>query len=133
MLKLLTRLLPFAAEMLSSSDARRHRRITTAVHDEGGKILLQVLHAGRYAYHPLSVSASSIKAPINPFRPRMLRDVEGTISDFVRCSELAREAGYDGAMSIEHEDLARAPLEGVTQSVALLRRVITSAARSLGQ
>ena len=50
-------LLPFAAEMLSSSDARRHRRITTAVHAEGGKILLQVLHAGRYAYHPLSVSA----------------------------------------------------------------------------
>ncbi|MUL75556.1 NADPH-dependent 2,4-dienoyl-CoA reductase [Mycolicibacterium sp. CBMA 226] len=89
-------LLPFAAEMLSSSDARRHRRITTAVHAEGGKILLQVLHAGRYAYHPLSVSASSIKAPINPFRPRALRDVEGTINDFVRCALLAREAGYDG-------------------------------------
>ena len=89
-------LLPFAAEMLSSSDARRHRRITTAVHAEGGKILLQVLHAGRYAYHPLSVSASSIKAPINPFRPRALRDVEGTIGDFVRCALLAREAGYDG-------------------------------------
>ena len=77
-------LLPFAAEMLSSSDARRHRRITGAVHDEGAKILMQVLHAGRYAYHPLSVSASSIKAPINPFRPRRLRDVEGTIDDFVR-------------------------------------------------
>ena len=76
-------LLPFAAQMLSSSDARRHRRITAAVHDEGGKILLQILHAGRYAYHPLSVSASSIKAPINPFRPRALRDVEGTIDDFV--------------------------------------------------
>ena len=89
-------LLPFAAEMLSSSDARRHRRITGAVHDEGGKILLQVLHAGRYAYHPLSVSASSIKAPINPFRPRRLRDVEGTIADFARCAVLAREAGYDG-------------------------------------
>jgi len=89
-------LLPFAAEMLSSSDARRHRRITAAVHDEGGKILLQILHAGRYAYHPLSVSASSIKAPINPFRPRRLRNVEGTIDDFVRCALLAREAGYDG-------------------------------------
>ncbi|MCP9270824.1 NADPH-dependent 2,4-dienoyl-CoA reductase [Mycolicibacterium arenosum] len=89
-------LLPFAAEMLSSSDARRHRRITRAVHDEGGKILLQILHAGRYAYHPMSVSASSIKAPINPFRPRRLRDVEGTIGDFVRCAVLAREAGYDG-------------------------------------
>ncbi|TQR86043.1 NADPH-dependent 2,4-dienoyl-CoA reductase [Mycobacterium hodleri] len=89
-------LLPFAAEMLSSSDARRHRRITAAVHDEGGKILLQILHAGRYAYHPLSVSASSIKAPINPFRPRPLRNVEGTVDDFVRCALLAREAGYDG-------------------------------------
>lgn len=89
-------LLPFAAEMLSSSDARRHRRITAAVHDEGGKILLQILHAGRYAYHPLSVSASSIMAPINPFRPRALRNVQGTVDDFVRCALLAREAGYDG-------------------------------------
>ena len=89
-------LLPFAAQMVSTSDARRHRRITSAVHDEGGKILLQVLHAGRYAYHPFSVSASSRKAPINPFRPRRLRDVQGTIDDFVRCALLAREAGYDG-------------------------------------
>jgi 2,4-dienoyl-CoA reductase (NADPH2) len=89
-------LLPFAAEMLSPADARRHRRITAAVHDEGGKIALQLLHAGRYAYHPLSVSASSIKAPINPFRPRALRDVEGTIDDFVRAALLARSAGYDG-------------------------------------
>lgn len=89
-------LLPFAAQMLSSSDARRHRRITGAVHDEGAKILLQVLHAGRYAYHPFSVSASAIKAPINPFKPRALRDVDGTIADFVRCAVLAREADYDG-------------------------------------
>ncbi|MGW0159065.1 oxidoreductase [Mycobacterium sp. NPDC003323] len=89
-------LLPFAAEMLSESDARRHRRITTAVHDEGGKIALQILHAGRYAYHPFSVSASSIKAPINPFRPRALRNVSGTIDDYVRAALLARSAGYDG-------------------------------------
>ncbi len=89
-------LLPFAAQMISTSDARRHRRITASVHDAGGKILLQILHAGRYAYHPFSVSASSIKAPINPFRPRALRNVNGTIDDFVRAAELAREAGYDG-------------------------------------
>ena len=89
-------LLPFAAQMTSSSEARRHRRITGAVHDADGKILLQILHAGRYAYHPFSVSASAIKAPINPFRPRALRDVDGTIDDFARCALLAREAGYDG-------------------------------------
>jgi 2,4-dienoyl-CoA reductase (NADPH2) len=91
-------LLPFAAQMVSSAEAKRHRRITSAVHDEGGKILLQVLHAGRYAYHPFSVSASSIKAPINPFRPRKLssRGVRDTIDDFARCALLAREAGYDG-------------------------------------
>lgn len=91
-------LLPFAAQMLSSSDARSHRNITSVVHEAGGKILLQVLHAGRYAYHPFSVSASSIKAPINPFRPRRLsgRGVEKTIDDFAQSALLAREAGYDG-------------------------------------
>lgn len=89
-------LLPFASQLVSSSEARRHRRITGAVHEADGKILLQILHAGRYAYHPLSVSASSIKAPINPFKPRRLRDIQGTIDDFVRCALLAREAGYDG-------------------------------------
>lgn len=91
-------LLPFASAMVTTADARRHRRITAAVHDAGGKILLQVLHAGRYAYHPFSVSASAIKAPINPFRPRALtsRGVDSTIADFARAAELAREAGYDG-------------------------------------
>ncbi|WP_019970917.1 FAD-dependent oxidoreductase [Mycobacterium sp. 141] len=91
-------LLPLASALTSSADAHRHRRITGAVHRAGGKIALQILHAGRYAYHPLSVSASSIKAPINPFRPRALseRGIRGTIDDFVRCALLAREAGYDG-------------------------------------
>jgi len=91
-------LLPFASAMTTRADARRHRRITDAVHDAGGKIALQILHAGRYAYHPFSVSASRIKAPINPFRPRALstRGVESTIADFARAAELAREAGYDG-------------------------------------
>ncbi|CAN5122438.1 NADPH-dependent 2,4-dienoyl-CoA reductase [soil metagenome] len=91
-------LLPFAAQLLTSTEARRHRRITDAVHDGGAKILLQILHAGRYAYHPFSASASSIKAPINPFRPRKLssKGVQNTIDDFVRCAKLAHEAGYDG-------------------------------------
>ncbi|HEU0191369.1 MAG TPA: NADPH-dependent 2,4-dienoyl-CoA reductase [Mycobacterium sp.] len=91
-------LLPFASQMITVADARRHRRITEAVHEAGGKILLQILHAGRYAYHPFSVSASSIKAPINPFRPRALsaRAVEQTVADFARAARLARDAGYDG-------------------------------------
>jgi 2,4-dienoyl-CoA reductase (NADPH2) len=91
-------LLPFASQMITAADARRHRRITRAVHEAGGKILLQVLHAGRYAYHPFSVSASSVKAPINPFRPRALssRGVDKTIDDFARAAQLARDAEYDG-------------------------------------
>ncbi|HEX7323583.1 MAG TPA: NADPH-dependent 2,4-dienoyl-CoA reductase [Mycobacterium sp.] len=91
-------LLPFASQMITAADARRHRRITEAVHEANGKILLQILHAGRYAYHPFSVSASAIKAPINPFRPRALsaRAVEQTIDDFARAARLARDAGYDG-------------------------------------
>ncbi len=68
------------------------------MHDAGGKIALQILHAGRYSYQPFSVSASSIKAPINPFRPRRLtsRGVRWQIRNFVRCARLARSAGYDG-------------------------------------
>ncbi|MFD4180111.1 FAD-dependent oxidoreductase [Rhodococcus sp. NPDC058514] len=91
-------LLPFGAKLTNSAEARRHREVTDAVHAEGGKIALQILHAGRYSYQPLSVSASSIKAPINPFRPRALtgRGVESTIGDFVRTARLAQSAGYDG-------------------------------------
>lgn len=91
-------LLPFASQMISAGDARRHRRITDAVHEAGGKILLQILHAGRYAYHPFSVSASAIKSPITPFRPRRLtaRGVENTIDAFAHAAALAADAGYDG-------------------------------------
>lgn len=91
-------LLPFGAKLTNRIEARRHRRITEAVHREGGKIALQILHAGRYSYQPLSVSASSIKAPINPFRPRRLtsRGVRWQIRNFVRCARLAQSAGYDG-------------------------------------
>ncbi|WP_431962531.1 FAD-dependent oxidoreductase [Nocardia sp. bgisy134] len=91
-------LLPFGAKLTNKTEAYRHRRITKAVHDEGGKIAIQILHAGRYSYWPASVSASSIKAPINPFRPRALsaRGIEQTISDYARCAKLAQFAGYDG-------------------------------------
>ncbi|MCX4098124.1 NADPH-dependent 2,4-dienoyl-CoA reductase [Nocardia sp. alder85J] len=91
-------LLPFGAKLTNRSEAYRHRAVTRAVHAEGGRIALQILHAGRYAYVPFSVSASAIKAPINPFRPRALSDrgVERTIDDYVRCARLAKFAGYDG-------------------------------------
>lgn len=91
-------LYPFAAKLTTKKEAERHRQITKAVHDEGGKIALQILHAGRYAYHPFSVSASSIKAPINPFRPRKITgfEIRQTIKDYARCAKLAQYAGYDG-------------------------------------
>lgn len=91
-------LLPLASKLTTSAEAREHRQLTAPVHEAGGKIALQVLHAGRYAYHPLSVSASSIKAPINPFRPRALTGygVRQQIRAFADCAALAREAGYDG-------------------------------------
>ncbi|GAA4818922.1 NADPH-dependent 2,4-dienoyl-CoA reductase [Tomitella cavernea] len=91
-------LIPFGAMMTSHQHARRHRRITDAVHAEGGKIALQLLHAGRYSYWPLSVSASAVQSPINPFKPRALsgRGIEKVIRDFARSARLARKAGYDG-------------------------------------
>lgn len=91
-------LLPAGAKLTNRFEARRHRRITDAVHAHGAHILLQILHAGRYAYHPYSVSASSIKAPINPFRPWKLTDrgIRRHIEHYARCARLAREGGYDG-------------------------------------
>ena len=89
---------PFGGRMTLPWHKPRHRKITRAVHAEGGRICMQILHAGRYGYHPLSAAPSSIQSPITPFRPRELsaRGVERTIKDFVRCAQLAREAGYDG-------------------------------------
>lgn len=91
-------LLPLGAKLTSTAEALRHRAVTGAVHEAGGLIALQILHAGRYSYWPASVSASSIKAPINPFRPRALseRGIRATIDDYARCARLARLAGYDG-------------------------------------
>ncbi|HOV57762.1 MAG TPA: NADPH-dependent 2,4-dienoyl-CoA reductase, partial [Rhodanobacteraceae bacterium] len=89
---------PFGGRLSMPWHVARHRKLTSAVHAEGGRIALQILHAGRYGYHPLSVAPSRLKAPITPFTPRALsaRGVERTIADFVNCARLAREAGYDG-------------------------------------
>ena len=89
---------PFAGTLATSGAARRHRQITQAVHAEGGKIALQILHTGRYGYHPFCVAPSRIQSPISPFTPRELsaRGIERQIRAFVRCARLAREAGYDG-------------------------------------
>ena len=89
---------PFAGKLSRRGEVARHRLITEAVHKEQGKICMQILHAGRYGYHPLTVAPSAIKSPITPFKPRALseRGVEKQIRHFVRCASLAREAGYDG-------------------------------------
>ncbi|MFD7160123.1 FAD-dependent oxidoreductase [Kribbella sp. NPDC059898] len=91
-------LTPFGSKLTSPRQAAAHRQLTDAVHAEGGRIALQILHAGRYSYHPFSVSASAVKAPINPFKPRALSDrgVIQQITAYVDCAALAREAGYDG-------------------------------------
>jgi 2,4-dienoyl-CoA reductase (NADPH2) len=89
---------PFAGRLSLPWHVRRHRQVTQAVHGEGGKICLQLLHAGRYAYHPLSVAPSRLQAPINPFTPRALsaRGIERTLRDFATAAQLAQDAGYDG-------------------------------------
>jgi 2,4-dienoyl-CoA reductase (NADPH2) len=89
---------PFAAKLSWPWEIHKHRIVTRAVHEAGGRLCLQILHAGRYGYHPLTVSASPLQAPINPFKPRGLSawGVERTIKAYVNCARLARDAGYDG-------------------------------------
>ncbi len=91
-------LTPFAGRMSMPWHVARHRKVTRAVHGEGGRICMQILHAGRYAYHPLSVAPSALKSPITRFKPRALsvRGIERTIGDFVQSAKLAQDAGYDG-------------------------------------
>ncbi|WP_227367600.1 NADPH-dependent 2,4-dienoyl-CoA reductase [Halomonas sp. M20] len=87
-----------AAKLTNAQEAARHQKVTAAVHAEGSRICMQILHAGRYAYSPELVAPSAIKSPINPFTPRALssEEVEAQVGDYVRCAELAREAGYGG-------------------------------------
>ncbi len=87
-----------AAKLTTPEEADHHKLITKAVHAEGGKICMQILHSGRYAYHPQGVAPSAIQSPITPFKPRALESEEvwKTIEDYTNCSVLAQSAGYDG-------------------------------------
>ena len=89
---------PFGAMMATLEEAHHHRVITKAVHKEGGKICMQILHTGRYAFHPNAVSASATQAPISPFKPKALdaEGIEKQIQDYVHCAAMAQEAHYDG-------------------------------------
>lgn len=89
---------PFASRMTSNRHADKHRIITEAVHQQDGKICMQILHTGRYGYHPIQVAPSAIKSPIVPFKPRALsvRGIYSTIKDYANCAAKAQRAGYDG-------------------------------------
>ncbi len=89
---------PLAGKLTNRWEVYKHRVVTDAVHDEGGRIALQILHAGRYAFHPVPVAPSRLKSPISPFPPRALspRGIERTIRDFVNCAVRSQQAGYDG-------------------------------------
>lgn len=91
-------LAPFGAKLSTRGEAAKHRTVTSAVHADGGKICLQILHAGRYGMHPFLVAPSPLRARISPFRPWEMspRLIRATVQDFANCAALAREAGYDG-------------------------------------
>ncbi len=89
---------PFASRLTNKRTAEKHRIVTEAVHRHGGKIAMQILHTGRYGYHPFCVAPSPVKSPISPFKPWALsnRGIDRTISHFARAAKLAQFAGYDG-------------------------------------
>src|SRR5437762_10131924 len=89
---------PHRAQFSTVEDRDRHRVVPQAVHDAGGRIVLQLLHSGRYGFHERIVAPSAIKSPINPLAPREMtpREIEQTLDDFACAATLAREAGYDG-------------------------------------
>ena len=91
-------LLPAGGTMNTRADVLNHQRVTRAAHKYDSKIIMQILHSGRYGYHPFAVSASPIKSPISPFKPRKMsiKNIEQTVKDYARCAKLAKQAGYDG-------------------------------------
>lgn len=92
------RLTPHAAKLTSNQEQHQHELVTHTVHEAGGKIALQILHAGRYGYHPFIVAPSRLKSPISPFKPwtMSVSRIIKTIDHFARCARLAKAAGYDG-------------------------------------
>ncbi|MGO2279238.1 FAD-dependent oxidoreductase [Psychrobacter sp. AOP7-D1-21] len=91
-------LLPAGGTMNNKADVVNHQRVTRAVHKYDSKIIMQILHSGRYGYHPFAVSSSPIKSPISPFKPRKMsiKNIEQTVKDYARSAKLAKQAGYDG-------------------------------------
>ncbi len=91
-------LLPAGGTMNTRADVINHQRLTRAVHRHDSKIIMQILHSGRYGYHPFVVSASPVKSPISPFKPRQMsvRNIKSTVEDYARSASLAKQAGYDG-------------------------------------
>src|SRR3989338_3697735 len=92
---------PWGSKMTTAADAKPYKEVTDAVHTEGGKIALQILHTGRYSYFPLAVAPSSVPSPIWKFSPMIPMKmpafyVRKTVQDFARCAQLAREGGFDG-------------------------------------
>lgn len=92
------RVAPHSAVLTNAEEVAQHKLVADAVHKEGGKICMQILHSGRYAYHHHAVAPSAIRAPINPLVPREMteEDILRTIKDYATCATLAQEAGYDG-------------------------------------
>ena len=97
------RVSPFAAKLTSKKEIHAHVEVTDAVHEEGGKIAMQILHSGRYGYHPFVVCPSAVKAPIGWFTPKSLSNkaVEETINDYVQCALNAQEAGYGNVVYVQ--------------------------------
>lgn len=91
-------LIPAGGTMNTRADVINHQRLTRAVHRHDSKIIMQILHSGRYGYHPFVVSASPFKSPISPFKPRQMsiKNIESTVEDYARSASLAKQAGYDG-------------------------------------
>ncbi|MBE0406787.1 FAD-dependent oxidoreductase [Psychrobacter sp. AOP22-C1-22] len=91
-------LLPAGGTMNTKADVINHQRVTRAAHKYDSKIIMQILHSGRYGYHPFVVSSSPIKSPISPFKPRKMsiKNIEQTVKDYARCAKLSKQAGYDG-------------------------------------